>query len=254
MNSSEQQLGFILTNQWWEHLDHFTNQALAEDPSSSLAVACKGFVCLRQGDAQAAQALFLNSLAIDPTDSVARSGLFCFHFQEANFTEADDLLNGLLREFPEHEGVHIARCKLYAKFRDRARATQAISEALCLYPESEPIRSIELYHAYHGKDAAKTVELSTEILKISPENALAHLILGWDRLTAKEFDQAEYHLRTCMRINPDENTARMLQLLENTRDGNASWKLGFWAYRRRISRLLFRKRFLLERLQMKWRR
>jgi tetratricopeptide (TPR) repeat protein len=254
MNSSEQQLGFILTNQWWEHLDHFINQALAEDPSSSLAVACKGFVCLRQGDAQAAQALFLNSLAIDPTDSVARSGLFCFHFQEANFTEADDLLKGLLREFPEHEGVHIARCTLYAKFRDRARATQAISEALCIYPESEPIRSIELYHAYHGKDAAKTVELSTEILKISPENALAHLILGWDRLTAKEFDQAEYHLRTCMRINPDENTARMLQLLENTRDGNASWKLGFWAYRRRISRLFFRKRFLLERLQMKWRR
>ena len=254
MNSSEQQLAFILTNQWWEHLDHFNNEALAEDPSSSLAVACKGFVCLRQGDAQAAQTLFLNSLAIDPTDSVARSGLFYFHFQEANFTEADNLLKGLLREFPEHEGVHIARCKLYAKFRDRARATQAISEALCLYPESEPIRTIELYHAYHGNDAAKTVELSMEILKISAENALAHLILGWDRLTAKEFDQAEYHLRTCMRINPDENTARMLQLLENTRDGKASWKLGFWAYRRRISRLLFRKRFLLERLQMKWRR
>lgn len=254
MNSSEQQLGFILTNQWWEHLDHFTDQALTEDPSSSLAVACKGFVRLRQGDSQGAQRLFLNSLAIDPTDSVGRSGLFYFHLQEGDFAEADDLIKGLLRDFPEYEGVHIARCKLYALFRDRSRATQAIGEALFLHPESEPIRSLELYHAYHGNDAAKTVELSTEILKISPENALAHLILGWDRLTAKEFDQAEYHLRTCMRINPDENTARMLQLLENTRDGKASWKLVFWAYRRRISRLLFRKRFLLERLQMKWRR
>ena len=165
MNLSEQQLGFILTNQWWEHLDHFTNQALTEDPGSSLAVACKGFVCLRQGDSKGAHDLFLNSLAIDPTDSVARSGLFYFHLQEGNFAQADEWVIGLLRDFPEHEGVHIARCKLYAKFHDRARATQAINEALGLYPESEPIRCLELYQAYQGGDGVKTVELSKDILK-----------------------------------------------------------------------------------------
>ncbi len=252
MNLPEQQLSVLLTNGWWQHLDAFSDTALASEPDSSLAIAAKGFVCLRDGRIEEARCLFHDSLAIDATDVVARIGLFNLHYQDANFEKANEIIVGLLHDLPDEVGLHAAQCRLYAIFQSRECTDQKIRQALALHPQNEELRTIELYHAHKGADEALKLELSENLLQLAPENFLAHLILGHARIKERDFASAEHHLKTCMTLVPSENTARMLRFLEAARSGKGSWRLAAWAYQRKILKFLFPRHYLRKRVHLKW--
>ncbi len=252
MSLPEQQLNVLLTNGWWQHLDAVSDTALASEPDSSLAIASKGFVCLRDGRIDEARDLFRDSLAIDASDVVARIGLFNLHYQDANFAEADKLIMDLLQDLPHEPGLHAAQCRLYAIFASRERTEQTIQQAVHLHPESEELRTIELYHAYKGKDQAKKTELSLDLLQLDPDNFLAHLILGQARIRERDFESAEHHLQTCMSLAPSENSARMLKYLEVARSGKGAWRLAAWAYRRKIMKFLLPRHYLRKRVKLRW--
>lgn len=252
MNLPEQQLRVLLANRWWQHLDATSEAAIAAEPDSSLAIAAKGFVCLRDGKLDDARALFHASLAIDATDVIARTGLFNLHYQDANFEEADEVIMGLLHDFPNEAGLHAARCRLYSIFASHERTDQMIRKSLHLNPHDEELRAIELYHAYQGEGETVQIELSLKLLQLAPQNLLAHTILGRARLKERDFQSAEHHLNTCMAIAPSEDTARMVQILEAARSGRGSWRLAAWAYRRKILKFLFPKHYLKKRVKLRW--
>ncbi|HBV63200.1 MAG TPA: hypothetical protein DEF45_09290 [Rhodopirellula sp.] len=254
MNLSEQQLGVLLTHGWWQHVDAVADTALESEPESSLAIAAKGFVCLRDGQTQEARSLFHDALAIDASDIVARIGLFNLYYQDANFPKADELIRNLLLELPNEVGLHAAQCRLSAIFESRERTSEKIRQALSLHPANEELLTIELYHAHKGNDDAHKIELSKNLLRLAPDNLLAHLILGHACIKKRDFDAAEQHLKTCVRRAPSEETARQLELLEAARSGKGTWRLAAWAYRRKMWKLLFPRRHLRERLQLRWQR
>lgn len=252
MNHPEQQLRMLLTNGWWQHLDAFSDIALASAPDSSLAIASKGFASLRRGKTDEALALFHDSLAIDATDVAARTGLFNLHYQDANFPKADEIIMGLLRDLPHEPALHAARCRLYAIFDTRKRTDEALREGLQLHPQDRELRTVELYHAYHGSDEQKKIAMSVKLLQLDPENLIAHVILGSTCLKERDFDNAQHHLKTCMAIAPSEDTARMLEVLEASRSGKGSWRLAVWAYRQKLLKRLFPKYYRRKRVKIRW--
>ena len=252
MNLSEQQLSVLLTNGWWQHLDACAETALASEPDSSMALAAKGFGCLRNGRTEEARALFHDALAMDATDVVARIGLFNLYYQEANFPAAEQIITTLLHDLPGEAALHAAQCRLYTMFESREVAAKRIRQALELHPTNEQLRTIELYHAHKGTNEAHKIELSESLLKLAPENCLAHLILGHASIRKREFEVAERHLKTCMSIAPCEDTARQLQFLEAARSGKGQWRLAVWVYRRKIWKFIFPRRYRRERVKLKW--
>ena len=127
-----------------------------------------------------------------------------------------------------------------------------LREGLQLHPQDRELRTVELYHAYHGSDEQKKIALSLKLLQLDPENLIAHVILGSTCLKERDFDNAQHHLKTCMAIAPSEDTARMLEILEASRSGKGSWRLAVWAYRQKLLKRLFPKYYRRKRVKIRW--
>lgn len=254
MNSDEEKLAILLGNGLWEHLESFSAQALATEPTSSLALAGHGFAVLRRDEVVAAKQLFLDALQADPSDPLPKCGLHLCYIRTGDIAQAEACLLELLEEYPESESLHVSRCWLDAKFGKRKTAEESIAAALQRFPENERLLSAQLYHARRHSSDSDIRSLSMALLQFYPENVLAHLCLGELCLSQHDLDGAEGHFRTCATLDPSESTARMLRWVEAKKTGRGALPILFWTVKRKLLKLLVPGYSRRERLNIKWNR
>jgi tetratricopeptide (TPR) repeat protein len=254
MNSLDTKLAILLQNRLWEHLDSFSAEALAAGPHSSIALAAKGLSLLKNDDTVGARSLFLDALRAEPTDPLPRCGLYLCDYRNGDFAQASQRLLDLLKDFPENESLHVTRCLLYTKFRKRQLAEEAFSSALQRFPENEELLSAQLYHARRYPAYRDVQALGTSLLRLYPNNLVAHLTLGEQCLMQGKLDQAEEHFRTCVTIAPSESTVRMMKIVEARRTGKGLLALLLWTIKRKLLKLFVPGYAKRERLNLKWSR
>lgn len=219
MSREEEKLGILMENRMWNYLDPVIDEALTENPTSSLALSAKGFLELKDDNLELAIGFFLESLRSDPDELLPKCGLHLCYYRGGEYKQAYECLIELLAQFPESEYVHVRNCWLHVKYRKRAKAEQAIETALQLFPENTQIMSSQVFLARECYSGDEILRLSTSLLELDPNNATAHLCAGEEYLKRNKLEEAENHFRICMELKPHEATARMLKLVEWKRTG-----------------------------------
>lgn len=254
MEASEKRLTVLMENHMWDHLEGFTEQDLSAKPDSSIALSARGFVQLRNDDTGSAKQLFLDALQVDADDPLPKYGLHLCYYSEGDFTGAEHILLGLLKDNPDNEFLIVARCWLYAKFRRKKIAGEAIAAALQQFPKNESLLKAQLFHAKSHSKSLKIKKLSTSLLKLYPENALAHVCLGDYYLKMNDLVKAEEHIRAALSVSPNEANARMLEFVEARKSGAGSFSLFLWAIKRKLLKLFMPGFSRRERLNIDWNR
>ncbi len=252
MDAAEQKLAILLDRSMWDHLDSFSDEALASNPDTAFAWATKGCVRLRHDQVEQARQLFLTALQVDPSEPLSRTGLAMCHYRDGDIDQAVRGFRDLLDELPNSPRLHSQLCRIYYKAEMFNEAKAATSHALSLFPVNEELLVTELLLARRDGNPDLIRRLSNSLLQHFPENQVAHLSLGTFCLDAGDFDQAEEHFQTCLRIAPSEATARLLALVEAKRTGRGSLRLSWWYLKRKLWQLLHPRQWQRERRNIKW--
>lgn len=108
------------------------------DPHATDALDGLGAIALRQGQNQEAERWFLKSLAINPRNAVAQSGLITAT-QEPDVAAAESRLRNLLHDQPEVTAAHIALGHVLARSGRWAEAQESYFKAFSLDPENPDV-------------------------------------------------------------------------------------------------------------------
>jgi tetratricopeptide (TPR) repeat protein len=137
--------------------------------------------------------------------SSANNSLFNRAEQEItkkNYTAAVSMLKEILSNDPKDFEVWNALATVYSLQKDQSEAEKAYLRALGEKP-SFLIALLNLgKHRFAQKNYEGAIEILSEAIKLHPESATAHLILGEAYLQIKKGSKAVVHLNEALRIDP----------------------------------------------------
>lgn len=205
-------------------------RALREDPNDLQSLYLAGRVELEAGRPEAARGFVADTLARQPDHVGARLLLFRLHLEGKAHPQAEEVILGLLREFPEDGGLYAFYARLMMETLHLEKARALLDESLRLAPEGHLGRCLDiLLRVIEGREAEAERRLGALVAEDPEASHVAWTCIGV--LTARgRFREAMALARELLRASPDD--PEVLEALINLRQQSHWTMVPLWPFAR----------------------
>lgn len=210
------------------------HRVLAADPHHPTAHAHLAH-CLRDtGQAAEARREIATALALSPESGYTRRIAGIIAIDDGDLAAGEDHLNAARRLSPGDPWVYRWLARLYRHTGRSDMAVWIIEDGLQQVPDDAGLMGAKASLLLDAGDTAGATGAASEALRLDPESADAHSVLGAIRLFGGDTDQAREHALLALRSNPDHLRAsrlhRLIRLKRNPFFG-LCWFVAEWMRR-----------------------
>lgn len=165
-----------------------------------------------QGDSKAAERIFRQVLAVDPTNAHAARTLGALLGDSGRPAEAIQVLSPAAKRYPSDAQLlaRLGRCLWMArKFHP---ATSALERALALDPGQAAARTWLADCRLSDLRPADALALVTQVLASNPKDAAAHVVAGRANMVIDRYPEGIKHFRAVVDLTPSETAICHLAL------------------------------------------
>lgn len=199
-----------------EAIDQF-KQALSGNPADFMLNKQLGLSYLYSGAADQAISQFNAALLIKPGDTDTMINIGIAYSAAGRIQDAIDLYNQMLAGEPDNVWFLYKKAEALSWAKKYDESIQTYRRILELEPSNNGVRIMlaEVY-AWQANEEKKPELLKQSIselegvVRVDPQNALAHLKLGGRYLENNELKKAQAQLETAYRLNPGFDTRMVL--------------------------------------------
>jgi protein O-GlcNAc transferase len=170
-----------------EQLEQFLQQALAEQ---------------QQGNLEAANKLYQQVVRFDPGNIAALNNLSIVLRKLNKLEQAIEVCKHLIKVKPNFVNAYDRIGKIYVELKRYDEAIDFYRRALSIEKKPSILFSISIpyYFNHNYREAEKALK---QYLKISPDNAAAHMNMALVYFDTNRADEAEFHARETVRLDSD---------------------------------------------------
>ncbi len=224
MNPLRQRAELLFQQQRFDLAADQLRQLLAQEPDDAAAHALLG-LCLAQSEKLAdAEREATQAVHLAPDLGFAHYVVASVLSQRGEYVRALGAIDEAIRLEPEDPAYHAVRSQLFYQRRDWPAALAAAEQALTFDPEhvaANNLRAMALTQLGRRAEAGATLAAT---LSRAPEDPWSHANLGWTLLHSGKRKEAQQHFREALRLDPDNEHAR-LGILEAIKAGNPVYSL-----------------------------
>jgi len=210
------------------------HRVLTADPEHATAHAYLAH-CLRDmGRVAEAQREIAMALALSPEHGYTRRIAGTIAINGGNFAASEEHLNAARRLNPWDPWVYRWLAHLYCATCRSDMAVWIIDDGLQRAPNDAGLMGLKASLLLQAGNTAGAMRAAGDALRLDPEAASAHSVLGIIRLLGGDTDEAREHALLALRSNPNHLQAnrlhRLIRLKSNLFFG-LCWLLAMWAHR-----------------------
>lgn len=213
------QLQNFLASGQWQRAKETTASLLSSSPESTYLHFQMGNILYQLNQYPQSEIHYKRTIALSPDYADGYNGLAYLYLAMGRAGTAEDNIRKAISIDPEDESSWIIFGHLALHFDDPQAAINHANKALDLDPDSLGARDILARAKAELKGPQKTspqeqIRDHQEILRLDPENDLAHTRIGcihYDEL--KDYETAEHHFRTALKIDPNDKENQKLLIL-----------------------------------------
>lgn len=183
-------------------------QHLLDEPDDAFAHANLGLCLLQLEQYDASQQHAEQAIGIDPEDPYGFYALSVILGERGHVEPALQAIAAALRMAPDVAHFYYWRGTLHMSQSDWTAALADAEQGLALEPENvncENLRARALVMLGRKVDAGTSLRTA---LEHDPDNPHTHANLGWSLLEQGDTQQAMFHFREALRLNPNNEWAR----------------------------------------------
>jgi len=182
--------------------------ALANRPDSAHLHAMRGRVALAEGRRDAAAAAFERSLALQPNEGVALSGLAILYKENGDLAKATETMQKAVAAAPDNADYAYMAARMVFEQGDRAAARQAFERVLRDHPDSAAAANdLAFLLAEDASDLALAQRHAERAVRLQP-SAETLDTLGFVKLRQGAAEEAVGMFERALARQPDYSTAR----------------------------------------------
>jgi len=199
----------LLKQKRYRDAEQHAAAVLQHNPDDADALQVIGHCRLDTGNYQDATKLFERCLSIEPDDDYVHY-LMAFAFYKTKATEkATSFLQSAIRLNPYASGYHGLFAYIMLDQNRYDDALQKANEGLAVNAHDLTCLNARSNALFRLKNKEAAFDTIREALAVDPDDDFTHTNFGWHFMEAGKHKQAREHFRQALRINPDNERARI---------------------------------------------
>lgn len=224
MNPVLQRAELLFQQQRFDLAADQLRQALAAEPDDAFAHALLGLCLAHQEKFAEAEQEATRAVHLAPDLAYAHYAVASVLHDRRELVRALGAIEEAVRLEPEDPDYHAVRAQVRYQQRDWKGALDSAEQALAFDPQhiaANNLRAMALTQLGRRAEAGATLDAN---LARAPEDPWSHANKGWTLLHAGDRAGAQHHFREALRLDPDNEHAR-LGIMEAIKAGNPIYSL-----------------------------
>ena len=182
---------------------HEFEEIVRIDPTERQSLLMLGRLYQIKGDHDKAETIYKQFMGVEPGSEEGITALAKLHMDAGNDKEAIQLLEGFVKQHPDSDGALQTLGEAYSSIQEYAKSEDAYNRASELNPDDVELKKSEAQAAFLADDIDNSAKIYEALLKIEPEDGLAHLRLGQIYRRQMKYNVARDHLQKAAEAFPD---------------------------------------------------
>ena len=182
---------------------HEFEEIVRIDPTERQSLLMLGRLYQIKGDHDKAETIYKQFMGVEPGSEEGITALAKLHMDAGNDKEAIQLLEEFVKQHPDSDGALQTLGEAYSSIQEYAKSEDAYKRASELNPDDVELKKSEAQAAFLADDIDNSAKIYEALLKIEPEDGLAHLRLGQIYRRQMKYDVAQDHLQKAAEAFPD---------------------------------------------------
>lgn len=199
----------LLMQKRYKEAEQHAGAVLQNNPDDAEALQIIGHCRLDNNNHNEAIQLFKRCLGINPDEHYVHYLLAFAYYRTKDYSTATGFLNSAIGLNPYNSGYYGLYAFILIEERKFAEALVKANEGLAVNAHDLSClnaRSQALFRLKNKEAAYNTIK---EALQVNPDDDFTHTNFGWHFMEAGKHKQAREHFRQALRINPNNNSARL---------------------------------------------
>ncbi len=199
----------LLKQKRYKDAEQHAAAVLQTNPNDADALQIIGHCRLDNNQYAEALKLFEHCLAIEPEEDYVHYLLAFAHYRNKSSYAAEGFLDSAIRLNPYASAYYGLYAYIYLDKNEYNEALQKANQGLAVNAHDLACLNARSQALFRLKNKEAAFDTIKEALSIDPDDDFTHTNFGWHFMEAGKHKQAREHFRQALRINPNNNRARL---------------------------------------------